>query len=65
VFWKVFLFSQSLILKINVAPFFKKLKVVQKLGQAGYNLLLKVSAPPENLQKFDNKKAGYHPAYLL
>jgi len=39
--------------------------VVQKLGQAGYNLLLKVSAPPENLQKIDNKKAGYHPAYPL
>jgi len=36
----------------------EKFKVVQKLGQAGYNLLLKVSAPPENLQKIDNKKAG-------
>jgi len=35
----------------DVAPFFKKLKVVQKLGQAGYNLLLKVSAPPENPPK--------------
>jgi len=45
-------------LKINVAPFFKEVWGGAETGQAGYNLLLKVSAPLQDPQKLDNKKAG-------
>jgi len=49
--------SETLSLKFqDIVPFLKKLEVVQKLGQAGYNLLLKVSAPLQDPQKLSNKK---------